>query len=71
MNARFSNMHKAFKFVDLDGSGKLSQPEIERALSLWGVPEPADGFGALFAKPNGPQIDPEPSLPRQTRKGTV
>ena len=25
MNARFSNMHKAFQFADLDGNGALSQ----------------------------------------------
>ena len=50
MNARFSNMHKAFQFADLDGSGSLTIDEIERALELWGVPAPPEGFGPLFSK---------------------
>merc|ERR1711998_185507 len=37
-NARYSDMFKAFQFMDLDRSGCLGKKEIARALDLWNVP---------------------------------
>jgi hypothetical protein len=38
LNSRFTDMYKAFQYVDLDRSGRLSKKEIARALDLWNVP---------------------------------
>ena len=38
LNSRFADMHKAFQYVDVDGSGTIDRSELERALELWGVP---------------------------------
>jgi len=38
LNSRFSDMFKAFQYVDLDRSGRLSRSEIRRALDMWNVP---------------------------------
>ena len=38
MNSRFSDMFKAFQYVDLDRSGRLSKKELQRALDLWNIP---------------------------------
>ena len=38
MNSRFTDMFKAFQYVDLDRSGRLSKKEIQRALDLWNIP---------------------------------
>ena len=38
MNSRFTDMFKAFQYIDLDRSGRLSKKEISRALDLWNVP---------------------------------
>merc|ERR1712093_472716 len=35
MNSRFTDMYKAFQYIDLDRSGRLSKKEISRALDLW------------------------------------
>ena len=40
LNSRFSDMFKAFQYVDLDRSGRLSKKEISRALDMWNVPIP-------------------------------
>jgi len=37
MNSRYTSMYKAFQFVDLDRSGKVSRDELRRALDLWGL----------------------------------
>jgi len=37
LNSRFSDMWKAFKYVDLDNSGTLDEHEIKRALKMWNV----------------------------------
>lgn len=42
VNARFSNMFKAFQSVDLDRSGTLDRDEIRRALKLWGMGDEID-----------------------------
>ena len=38
MNSRFSDMFKAFQYVDMDRSGTLDKNEISRALDLWNIP---------------------------------
>jgi len=38
VNSRFSDMYKAFQYMDLDRSGRLSRQELKRALDLWNVP---------------------------------
>ena len=38
MNDRFSDMRKAFKYVDLDNSGTVSRSELKRAMEMWQVP---------------------------------
>ena len=38
LNSRFSDMYKAFQYVDLDRSGRLSRTELRRALDLWNIP---------------------------------
>ena len=38
MNMRFTDMFKAFQYVDLDRSGTLNDKEIRRALDLWNIP---------------------------------
>ena len=38
LNSRFSNMMKAFQYVDLDRSGTLNKKELARALDLWNIP---------------------------------
>jgi len=38
LNSRFSDMFKAFQYVDLDRSGTLDNKEIRRALDLWNIP---------------------------------
>ena len=38
LNSRFSDMFKAFQYVDLDRSGRLSKEEISRALDMWNIP---------------------------------
>ena len=38
MNSRFTDMFKAFQYVDLDRSGTLDNKEIRRALDMWNMP---------------------------------
>lgn len=38
VNSRFTDMYKAFQYVDLDRSGRLSRKELQRALELWNIP---------------------------------
>jgi len=38
LNSRFSDMFKAFQYVDLDRSGTLNEKEIRRALDMWNIP---------------------------------
>ena len=38
MNSQYTDMYKAFQFVDLDRSGTLNEKEIRRALDLWNIP---------------------------------
>ena len=48
LNSRFSDMYKAFKFLDLDCNGKLNRKEIGRALQLWNVASDEASADALF-----------------------
>ena len=34
-------MHRAFKSIDLDRSGRISGPELGRALKFWNIPKDA------------------------------
>ena len=38
MNERFTDMRKAFYFVDQDRSGTLDKKELRRALDMWNLP---------------------------------
>ena len=48
LNSRFSDMYKAFQYVDLDRSGRLSRSEIKRALDMWNVPLSDDNLDLLL-----------------------
>ena len=48
LNSRFSDMYKAFQYVDLDRSGRLSKSEIARALDLWNIPLSDDKLDLLL-----------------------
>jgi hypothetical protein len=48
--SRFTDMYKAFQYVDLDRSGRLSRDEISRALDLWNVPIDDDTLDLLLSK---------------------
>ena len=37
LNMRFTDMRKAWKYVDLDNSGTVNRQELERALKMWGI----------------------------------
>jgi len=37
INAHFSNMFKAFQYIDVDGSGSIGAPELKTALLQWNV----------------------------------
>lgn len=50
LNSRFQSMHKAFQFIDLDMSGKISVKELKRALQLWNVPTDSAAIEAIFAE---------------------
>ena len=50
LNNKFTDMFKAFQYVDLDHSGKLDKNEIRRALDLWNVPLDDAKLTALMAK---------------------
>jgi len=49
LNSRFSNMLKAFKYGDLDGSGTLNKKEIMRALDLWNIPLDHEALDMMIA----------------------
>ena len=49
LNNRFSDMFKAFQYVDLDRSGRLSKKEIQRALDLWNIPITEDQLDMILA----------------------
>jgi Ca2+-binding EF-hand superfamily protein len=49
MNSRFSDMFKAFQYVDLDKSGSLDAKEIRRALDMWNVPMDEEKLQKLVA----------------------
>ena len=60
INARFSDMHKAFQYVDLDRSGTINRQELERGLALMGVqihPEKLDYFWQSIDKDGSGEID--------------
>ena len=48
IHGRFTDMFKAFQFVDTDRSGYLSRDEIFRALDLWNIPVSAEQVEQLI-----------------------
>ena len=38
LNSRFSDMFKAFQYVDMDRSGTVDNKELSRALDMWNIP---------------------------------
>merc|ERR1712070_80256 len=50
VNSRYSDMFKAFQFIDVDRSGRLSKSEIKRALDLWNVPVSKAKLDLMFQK---------------------
>ena len=44
----YSDMYKAFQYIDQDGSGRLEAPEMARALAIWNVPVPEEVIKALI-----------------------
>lgn len=50
LNERYSNMFKAFQFIDTDRSGRVDRQEIERALDLWNLPADDDKIKALLSQ---------------------
>ena len=48
LNARFTNMTKAFIQIDLDGSGTVSKAEIRRAFEMWGYPMDDEKMEIIF-----------------------
>jgi len=49
LNSRFSDMFKAFQFVDLDRSGTLNKAELTRAIEMWNLPVDSDQLDDLIA----------------------
>jgi len=49
LNSRFSDMFKAFQYVDLDRSGTLDEKEIRRALDMWNIPITPETLRELIA----------------------
>jgi len=47
--SRFSNMRKAFEYVDLDRSGTLDEKELLRAIDMWNIPIDAATIQSLMA----------------------
>jgi len=38
LNSRFTDMYKAFQYVDMNGDGSLDAREMRRALDMWNIP---------------------------------
>ena len=49
LNSRFSDMRKAFQYVDLDNSGTVNADELDRALQMWGLQLPRAKVDALMS----------------------
>ena len=49
LNARFTDMKKAFRFVDTDNSGTLDRNEIRRAMDMWNIPIDDEKLDDLIA----------------------
>ena len=49
LNSRFSDMFKAFQYVDLDRSGTLNKAELTRAIEMWNLPVDSDQLDDLIA----------------------
>jgi len=49
LNSRFSDMFKAFQYVDLDRSGTLNKAELTRAIEMWNLPVDESKLDDLIA----------------------
>jgi len=49
LNSRFSDMFKAFQYVDLDRSGTLNKAELQRAIEMWNLPVDESKLDDLIA----------------------
>jgi len=49
MANRFSDMFLAFKYLDVDNSGYISEAELSRALELWNVPHTKEALTELMS----------------------
>ena len=49
LNSRFTDMFKAFQYVDLDRSGTLDKKELRRALDMWNIPIDDEKLDELIA----------------------
>jgi hypothetical protein len=49
INSRFTDMKKAFRFVDTDNSGTLDKKEIRRAMDMWNIPIDDEKLDDLIA----------------------
>jgi len=47
--SRFKNVREAFKYIDVDNSGEISQEEFKRQLERWGVPLDDVAMTNMFA----------------------
>lgn len=48
LNSRYSDMFKAFQFIDLDRSGQVGVAELRRALDVWNIPLDPPALEALI-----------------------
>ena len=53
INSRFTDMKKAFRFVDTDNSGTLDKKEIRRAMDMWNIPIDDEKLDDLIAACDG------------------
>ena len=49
INTRFTDMKKAFRFVETDNSGTLDKKEIRRAMDMWNIPIDDEKLDDLIA----------------------
>ena len=50
LNSRFSDMYKAFQYLDLDRSGRLNKKELSRAMDMWNIPINDEGLDLILGE---------------------
>ena len=48
VSSKFTDMRKAFQYVDLDHSGTVNRSELERALQMWNIQMPPEKLDVLW-----------------------